>query len=201
MQIPIFPLRTVLFPGASLPLHIFEDRYKKMMRDCEARKVDFGVVLAEQDGLAVIGSTARLENVLERYDDGRMDILTRGHRRFQIVSLDESEPYLQAEVEFLAEDEDPAPRPLRESALALHFEVMEHLAGDSVDLPHLQLDFPVGFQLAASLPLPLGTQQALLCVESDRQRTEMLVQIYEDLLPQLRLQNADRQTGTSRLVH
>ena len=160
MQIPIFPLKTVLFPGASLPLHIFEDRYKKMMRDCDARKLDFGVVLAEQDGLAVIGATAKLVNVLERYDAGRLDILPRGHRRFQIMSLDES-----------------------------------------VDLPHLQLDYPVGYQLAAALPLPLGTQQALLCVESDKQRTEMLVQIYEDLLPQLRMQNADRQTGTSRLVH
>ena len=201
MQIPLFPLQTVLFPGASLPLHIFEPRYKQMMQDCEAHGLDFGVVCVEQEGLAVVGCTARLVNVLERYDDGRLDILTRGERRFQILSLDETEPYLQAHVEFLTDDTDPAPRTLRESALALHFEVMQHLMGDQAELPHLQLDSPVGYLLASALPLSLLTQQTLLCLQSDKQRTDMLVHIYEDLLPQLRMQDADRQCGTSRLVH
>jgi hypothetical protein len=101
----------------------------------------------------------------------------------------------------MGDDNDPAPRSLRQSALALHFEAMQHLGHEANELPHLQLDRPISFLLANALPLPLQAQQGLLCTESDRQRTEMLVQIYDELLPQLRMQNADRQSGTSRLVH
>jgi Lon protease-like protein len=201
MRIPIFPLQVVLFPGASLPLHIFEPRYKQMMQHCEATGLDFGVVYADPDGLAVVGCAAPLVRVIERHDDGRLDILTRGGQRFQILALDESEAYLQADVKFLDDDSDPAPRSLRESALALHFEALELMAAQQAELPHLQLDRPVSFLLADALPLPLLARQALLSVDSDRERTEMLVHIYDELLPQLRMQNADRQTGTSRLVH
>jgi Lon protease-like protein len=201
MQIPIFPLQVVLFPGASLPLHIFEPRYLQMLKDCETHGLQFGITLADKEGLAVTGCSARLINITERYDDGRMNILTRGERRFQILSLDETLPYLQADVEWMEEDLDPAPRSLREAALAQHFEVMQHLGQDAAELPQIQLDHPISYLLASALPLPLQAQQGLLCTDSDRQRTEMLVQIYDELLPQLRMQNADRQTGTSRLVH
>lgn len=201
MLIPIFPLQTVLFPGASLPLHIFEPRYKRMVRHCEDTATDFGVVYAEKDGIAVTGSTARIVRVLERYDDGRMDILTRGERRFQIQSLDETESYLQAEIEFLDDAGEEASRSLRESALALHFEAMELLHTEPDDAPMPRLDHAVSFQLAGALPLPLPTKQTLLCVCGDRERTEMLVRIYDELLLQLRMQSADRMTGTSRLVH
>jgi Lon protease-like protein len=201
MRIPIFPLQVVLFPGASLPLHIFEPRYKQMMQDCETSGVDFGVVFADSEGLAVTGCTAALVRVNERYEDGRMDILTRGGKRFQILALDDSAPYLQADVEILADDADPAPRALRESALALHFEAMQLLDSHPAELAHLQLDRPISFLLAEALPIPLPTQLALLSAQSDRERTEMLVHIYDELLPLLRMQSADRQTGTSRLVH
>jgi Lon protease-like protein len=205
MQIPIFPLQVVLFPGASLPLHIFEPRYKDMMLACQSRGLGFGVVHSERGELAVTGCMASLVCVLQQYDDGRMDILTRGAQRFKIVALDESRSYLQAEVNFLHDDADPAPRALRESAVAQHFEFLELTGGDAGDMSLLQLDQPVSFHLANMLPIPFTQLQALLSTDSDHQRTAMLIDIYEELLPQLRLHGADSVTDNgahrSHLVH
>ena len=82
MRISLFPLDVVLFPGAPLPLHIFEERYKEMIGLCLQQQSSFGVVRAQSEGLAIIGCTARIEQVLERMDDGRLNILTRGARPF-----------------------------------------------------------------------------------------------------------------------
>src|ERR1700761_1538306 len=100
MKIPLFPLDVVLFPGASLPLHIFEERYKEMIGLCLADESSFGVVRAQQDGLAVVGCTGRILRVLQEYEDGRLDILCRGETRFEIAALEDSRSFLEAEVEF-----------------------------------------------------------------------------------------------------
>ena len=71
MKIPLFPLEVVLFPEAALPLHIFEDRYKEMVGVCLAEKIGFGVVCAQREGLAVVGCTAEIVRILEKYPDGR----------------------------------------------------------------------------------------------------------------------------------
>jgi Lon protease-like protein len=81
MKIPLFPLEVVLFPGAALPLHIFESRYKEMIGECLAGKSAFGVVRAQREGLAVIGCTAEIIRILEKYPDGRLDILCQGSQR------------------------------------------------------------------------------------------------------------------------
>jgi Lon protease-like protein len=82
--LPIFPLELVLFPETPLPLHIFEPRYKEMIGECQAQKAPFGVVRAVEKGLAEVGCTAEILEVTKRYDDGRLDILTEGRRRFEI---------------------------------------------------------------------------------------------------------------------
>jgi len=88
-----------------LPLHIFEERYKEMMGEIIAAKGEFGVVFAKDDGIVNIGCTASVERVMRRYDDGRLDLLAIGQRRFQIASLDQEKPYLRAEVEFFNDDD------------------------------------------------------------------------------------------------
>ncbi|MEX2227673.1 MAG: LON peptidase substrate-binding domain-containing protein [Dehalococcoidia bacterium] len=107
MLLRLFPLQSVLFPGMRMPLHIFEDRYKTMIRDCIEDDAPFGVLLirvgAEVGGAAVpygIGTTARI-NQVEYLDDGRMNIFAMGERRFRIVRLDTSRDYLSGEVEYV----------------------------------------------------------------------------------------------------
>ncbi|GGH16791.1 LON peptidase substrate-binding domain-containing protein [Silvibacterium dinghuense] len=185
MRIPLFPLDVVLFPGAPLPLHIFEDRYKKMIGECLEQNTAFGVVRAQQDGLAVIGCTARMLRVLHQYEDGRLDILCQGEQRFEIEMLDNSLEYLQADVLFLEDEEETATREQRERCAALHFETME-LAGMEMEATHLSLDGPISFQLAAALPADLGFKQQILSLRSDAERTAHLLQFYEAILPKLR---------------
>lgn len=185
MKIPLFPLDVVLFPGAPLPLHIFEERYKEMMAECLDQQCDFGVVRAQRDGLAVIGCTARIVKVLQRYEDGRMDILCEGQQRFEIEMLDNSRSYLQAEVDSFDDEGRFATRHEREECAALHFETLG-LAGASTQPLHLDLDEPVAFQLAWSIPSDLGFKQQLLSTRSDAERTRQLLDFYNTVLPKLR---------------
>src|SRR5579862_9021171 len=98
--LPLFPLQVVLLPGAELPLHIFEDRYKEMIGEVLRDHVEFGVVLANDKGIVNTGCTAIVDKVLRTYPDGRMDILTRGRRRFEIMRIDDERPFLRGAVEF-----------------------------------------------------------------------------------------------------
>ena len=102
--LPIFPLELVLMPGVPLPLHIFEPRYKEMITECLEQKKPFGVVRASSDGVADIGCTAEIMSVTKKYDDGRMDILTRGVDRFEVIQVSDERSFLQAEIA-LVEDE------------------------------------------------------------------------------------------------
>jgi Lon protease-like protein len=185
MRIPLFPLDTVLFPGAALPLHIFEDRYREMIGECLARKAEFGVVRGEPERLAVIGCTAKIVRVLERYPDGRMEILCEGTRRFEIDGLDDSRSFLQADVEFFDDNGQGSTRGEREECAALHFATL-HLAGIDVPATHVDLNGPVAFQLADALPSDLGFKQQLLVSRSDAERTARLRDFYQEMLPRLR---------------
>ena len=116
--IPLFPLQLVVFPRTQLPLHIFEERYKEMVGEAIRDESEFGIVLAKDEGILNAGCTVKVAKVLEMYTDGRMDILTLGQRRFEIVSLNEEKDYLRGEVEFFDdEDTEPAPPEVREQAL------------------------------------------------------------------------------------
>lgn len=106
-RIPLFPLGLVLLPGMPLPLHIFEDRYKRMIGECLSSGTVFGIVWFDGRTLHSVGCTARIVRVLQRYDDGRMDILVLGDRRFATERRIEEKPYLEAEVAFI-DDADAA---------------------------------------------------------------------------------------------
>lgn len=185
MRIPLFPLETVLFPGTALPLHIFEERYREMIGECLAGDKAFGVVRAEGDQMALIGCTARVVRVVERYSDGRMDILCEGVQRFEIEALDESRKFLQADVQYFDDDGARSTRPEREECAALHFATL-HLAGIQPPAIHLDLNRPVAFQLADALPSDLGFKQQLLGSRSDADRTIRLRDFYNEMLPKLR---------------
>jgi Lon protease-like protein len=197
MKIPLFPLDVVLFPGAPLPLHIFEERYREMMGECIEQHAEFGVVRAQSGGLAVAGCSAAVARVLERYPDGRLDILCEGRRRFEIEQLDNSRSFLQAEVDYF---EDDAPldstRDQRAACVAMHAEVME-LAGIGRVSYALDLDREVSFHLAWELPADLGFKQQLLTNRSDKERTTLLMRFYQVMLPKLQRGAGARVHGTN----
>jgi Lon protease-like protein len=185
MKIPLFPLDLVLFPGAALPLHIFEDRYKEMIGECLQSQSEFGLVRARREGLAVVGCTASVITVMHRYSDGRLDILCRGERRFEIESLVEGRSFLEAEVDFLADQEPFTTRREREECAAMHLEMME-LSGDgTANFPLLDLNQPVAYLLASAIPADLEFKQDLLHLHSDSERTARLMEFYQLILPKL----------------
>jgi ATP-dependent Lon protease len=122
--IPIFPLGLVLLPQMSLPLHIFEDRYKQMTKACLANDRVFGIVYFNGKQFESKGCTARIVKILKRYDDGRLDIFTKGENRFRIKELYDKKPYLEARVDFF----DDQPRENSDS------EKMQQLARTCIEL-------------------------------------------------------------------
>ena len=105
-KIPLFPLGVVLLPEVLLPLHIFEERYKLMISDCLAGDRPFGIVFFDGQAVRSAGCTARVSDVIKRYSDGRLDITTRGERRFVIRELLEEKPYMEARVDFFEDDKE-----------------------------------------------------------------------------------------------
>ena len=201
MRIPLFPLNTVLFPGAALPLHIFEERYREMVGDCLAADQPFGVVRADGEQMSIVGCTAKIVRVVQRYDDGRMDILCEGAQRFEIEGLDESRTFLQADVEFFEDEGAGSTRDEREDCAALHFATLQ-MAGIQPPPVHLDLNTPVAFQLADALPSDLGFKQQLLASRSDADRTKKLRDFYNEMLPRLTSKpSIDRAAQSSFPIH
>jgi Lon protease-like protein len=193
---PIFPLELVLLPGVPLPLHIFEPRYKEMIAECLDQKKPFGVVRASSDGVADIGCTAEIMSVTKKYDDGRMDILTRGVERFEVIQVNQERSFLQAEISLVQDEDDdedkdtdkdePGP-PMTEmvtQAVRLHAEIAK-LAGTEPSGPDEQAA-NLSFLLAGSLPLDLDFKQSLLSTLSEAKRLEAVIGYLEAILPGLR---------------
>jgi len=183
--IPLFPLRVVVFPRTRLPLHIFEERYKEMVGKAIRDKSEFGVVLAKDNGIVNAGCTVMVEKVLETYPDGRMDILTRGQRRFEIVALNEEEAYLQGEVSFFDDDDfAPAPDELRDQALTNYQAFSDLGSSRERSEPDLQ-DRQLSFQLAQDLP-DLDFLHALLRQRSETGRLKQLNHYLTEYVPKQR---------------
>ena len=106
--LPLFPLEVVLMPGGHLPLHIFEERYKEMIGEAIRNNTEFGIVLVNRGALVEVGCTAVVQGVLQEYPDGRLDIITQGRRRFEILLVNEERSFLQAAVEYF-DDETALP--------------------------------------------------------------------------------------------
>jgi uncharacterized protein len=144
--LPLFPLGTVLFPGFPLPLHIFEDRYRQLVRDLQSLDPPqrrFGVVAVRSgrevgadgvDALYEVGCIAVLGEV-EAYDDGRFDIDTTGLARFRLGSIDAAAPYLRAEVSLLSEQDGPDAARIAGQVAESFSTYLQVLTGEAPDLP------------------------------------------------------------------
>lgn len=177
-SLPLFPLGTVLFPGLLLPLHIFEDRYRQLVRDLLAEPAPrtFGVIAIRKgretgiDGISAlyqIGCTATLRQVNER-DDGRFDLVTAGAQRFRLADLDDSKPYLQGEVDLLPEDAGDeaaaghAGQAVR-AAFRTYLSALTARGATQLAVPDLPGDpVQLSYLVAASMIIDLSDKQALL---------------------------------------
>jgi len=188
--LPLFPLDVVLFPGTPLPLHVFEPRYKELISECLEQKKTFGIVRAEEEGLADVGCTAEIVAVTKTYPDGRMDIVTEGRERFEVLEVDEKRSYLRGDVVYFQDDaENPSSQQI-EHAIELHREILT-MGGAQQSLP--ASEDKISFYLAGSLPLDLDFKQALLEMRSEAERIEAVITAFEAILPKLRRAVQSRQ--------
>ncbi len=170
--LPLFPLEVVLFPNTTLPLHIFEERYKEMINECIAEDRAFGVVLSRGNGVLRTGSTATVEQVVQRFEDGRMVIITFGRQRFEILAIQTDRSFFQAEVQYF-EDDDLEPASSQTILLALErFEELARLMEEETETP--EADHPeLSFQLAQISP-DLNFRQTILQIRSEADRMEQV---------------------------
>lgn len=184
-RIPIFPLNVVLFPAMLLPLHIFEPRYKSMIRRCLAERLPFGLILAGESGMATVGTTAEVVQKVRDYPDGRMDILTIGKSVFSVKQIFDSEEYYEALVDYLsdsAHSEDPSAR----GELLAEFDRCHTLLYGRSWLPSPGDEaVPLSYLLAARLPLDLVDKQKLLEEREESARRSFLLQSLARLIPQI----------------
>lgn len=198
--LPLFPLELVLLPGTPLPLHIFEPRYKEMIRECISAEAPFGVVRAFEEGIAEVGCTAEIITVTKEYPDGRLDLICEGRKRFEVIEVNRDRSFLQAEVLIVPDDPEAAVQEERVKAVQLHLEILS-LAGAVQDLSAADQN-QLSFYLAGSLPLDLDFKQKLLAMRSEAQRIQIVGAYLETILPQLKRAARARQTaGGNGHVH
>jgi Lon protease-like protein len=182
--LPLFPLEVVLFPGNPLPLHIFEPRYKEMIGECLANQEQFGVVRAVEQGIAEVGCAAEIVTVTKKYDDGRLDLVAEGRRRFEVLELNQERSFLRGEVLFVPDEANQPSEAEKTRAIQFHREILT-LAGAVQDVAGANPG-TLSFYLAGSLPLDLDFKQKLLATRSEAERIEILAGYFEKLLPGLR---------------
>lgn len=176
-ELGLFPLSLVLLPTEQVPLHIFEDRYRELIGECLDEDREFGLVYADDDGLRDVGTRAAVTEVLERFDDGRLNIVIEGGERFRLVELTGGRSFQTAAVEPLDDaDDPPAPADVKR-ALAL-FERLVELTGSAVEPPDTRIE-TLSFTIAARFDFAPEIKQQLLQQTSERERIETLIRLLE----------------------
>lgn len=181
-RLPLFPLGIVLYPDEPVPLHIFEPRYREMVRFCLDSDVPFGIVYVSEKALAQVGCTARIRRVLTRYDDGRLDIMAMGEERFEIVELHRNQAYITADVQkYEREDQEPIDSEAKERVITQHMKLLE-MAGETIR-PALYEDVRwISFVVAQNAGLELEQKQKLLEMPTENERVHFLIAHFRDML-------------------
>ena len=183
-RLPLFPLGLVLYPEERLPLHIFEPRYKEMPEGCLATGSPFGIVFFDEGKMAQVGCTARITHVLERYEDGRMDLLVGGETRFEVIKIYDDEPYLTADVEMIEEPEEPPQQDILERVITQHMRLLE-LAGRTVRPSLYENQSLLSYVIAPNAGLTPQQKQEILEIRAENKRIDYLIGHFESLIPKV----------------
>ena len=192
-RITLFPLQIVLFPHAAVPLHIFETRYKELIRRCVETEAEFGIVLEQGGGVAKVGCTAQVVEITQEYEDGRMDIAVEGRRVFEILELFQDKPCLEALGRILADEPDPKMIAAPEEVMAAYEKCHELLYGSTPDEIDRDEHPSLAYAIAEDLPLELEDKQTLLALRDENDRLVRLLPMIRQLVPRAETRQRMRQ--------
>ena len=177
MEIGLFPLELVLLPTERVPLHIFEPRYKELIGECLRSGEEFGLVLEDEQGRREIGTRAAVVEVLQVFDDGRMNVVVEGHERFRLRELTSGREFLTGEVDPVDDEDADAPESEADRVLALFRRLVEAV-GESIQEPESDAG-PLSFQIAARVDFGTEPKQELLELRSEPARLRHLCPLLE----------------------
>ena len=193
-ELGLFPLGLVLLPGERVPLHVFEPRYKELIGECLEQERPFGIVLSDDSGLHDVGTQASVAEVLERFDDGRLNIVVEGGDRFRVVELTSGRSFHTGEVEGVEDDDVPVDEQDAERAMALFRELRE-LVGSDVDEPESGVP-SLSFALASRVDFGVDPKQRLLELTSEADRLTFVIELLENALAAVRREQARREQAS-----
>jgi Lon protease-like protein len=174
---PLFPLAIVALPGELVPLHIFEERYKTMINECLRDEKEFGIVWLSDDGLREVGCACAIERVLERMEDGGMNILTRGTRPFRVVERQSELAYPAGVIEFLEDREEPVDEELASEARGAYAELVRRATDNE---PEAEALAEMGaYAMAATVDFGPDAKQGLLDLRSENARLRLLTRLFQ----------------------
>jgi Lon protease-like protein len=182
---PLFPLGLVALPTESVPLHIFEDRYRKMIEHCLAEEVEFGILWLSDEELKPTGCACAIEQVLERMDDGRMNILVRGTRPFVLLERQDELPYPAGEVLFPEDEPEETDGEAAEAARTLYAELV--LQATDKELSGEELAALDSYRMAGTVEFDLDAKQELLELRSETARLRLLSSLLGAAIERLEL--------------
>jgi Lon protease-like protein len=200
-EIGLFPLDLVLLPGEQRPLHVFEERYKELIGECLEDDVEFGLVLSDDEGLRPVGTRAAVVEVLQEFDDGRMDVVIEGRQRFRLVELTEGRSFTTAEIDDVDDDEpdeDPSGDEVTRAIDAFrHVVEAAQVEVDEVDPAAGGLSFQIG----ARIDLGNEVKQSLLELTSERERLTQLEPLLRRAAESVRVDREvrERASGNGRV--
>jgi ATP-dependent Lon protease len=193
-ELGLFPLGLVLLPGERMPLHIFEPRYRELIGECLAEERPFGIVLADDSGLREVGTEASVIEVLERFDDGRLNVVIEGRERFRVVEITSGRSFQTGEVEGVADQDVDVDEQDAERAMELFRELRE-LVGSDVEEPESG-DPALSFALASRVDFGLDPKQRLLELTSETERLTIVIELLEGALAAVREEQARRELAS-----
>jgi len=175
-DVGMFPIGAVLLPTERMPLHIFEPRYRELIGECIETEGEFGMLLEDEAGVRDLGTLATVEEVVHRFEHGRLNIVVAGLRRFRVVSWTDRRSFRTAVVEAVVdEDEAPPDEAVAERALAL-FRRLAEQAGSEVEPPEPDAEL-LSYELASRVDFGTDVKQELLGSLSERERLVRVVDL------------------------
>jgi Lon protease-like protein len=184
-EFPLFLLPTVALPEELIPLHVFEERYKTMVEECIQHERPFGILWLSDDGLREVGCAVVIQRVLERFDDGRMNVLVRGTRPFRVVERQSHLAYPAAVVEFLEDRVEQPEAQLLEGAHADYKELVERATDRTPD--DAELCEMGAYAMAATVDFGLDAKQGLLDLRSEKARLRLVRRLFRAAMKRLDL--------------
>jgi Lon protease-like protein len=180
---PLFPLGLVAIPHELVPLHVFEPRYRVMFDELLENETEFGLVWATDGVLREVGCACEITEVLERMDDGRLNVLTRGTRPFRIVERQDDRPYPAATVEFLEDKPEEPDEAVGEAARSAYAALVVEATDNEPDPAELAVK--TAYAMAATVDFGLDAKQGLLDLRSENARLRLVTRLFRAAVKRL----------------